>query len=146
MLQICEACHRCLISPCTAVRLSLETLTDKSALLLDNSSNVAENIVQLVNARLDLADLVFSLGNELLLELELVLRNLRRRDLLLHLQLLLDRLKLDATSLSLLLSHDLRDSVRSARRLKRTSLSLGREPLHTLEVLQRSRELPGKLC
>lgn len=60
-----------------------------------------------MDARLDLADLIFPLGNELLLELELVLRDLRRLRLLLHLHLLLNGLELNAAARPLLLRHDL---------------------------------------
>jgi hypothetical protein len=68
-------------------------------LLLDNSAQVAEDVVELVDAGLNLADLALALGDELLLELELVLRDLRGKRLRLRLHLLeLDRVAFVADS------------------------------------------------
>lgn len=74
-------------------------LTNQATLLLDNSAQVAEDVVELVDAGLNLADLALALGDELLLELELVLRDLRGKRLRLRLHLLeLDRVAFVADS------------------------------------------------
>jgi hypothetical protein len=49
-------------------------LTDHAALLLHNRAQIAEDLVELMDAALDLADLGLALGDERLLELHLGLR------------------------------------------------------------------------
>lgn len=55
--------------------------------MLDNSPKVPEDIVELVNPALNLADLALALGYQLFLELELVLADLRGEGLRLGLDL-----------------------------------------------------------
>jgi hypothetical protein len=50
-------------------------LTDHSTLLDDDSSELAEDAVQLMNARLNFADLGLPLSDQALLEFELLGRN-----------------------------------------------------------------------